>query len=356
VDADGVRDDLREFVADHLGHPDAVLVVDETGDLKKGTHTVGVHRQYTGTAGRIENAQVAVYLAYAAPAGHTLIDRALYLPAAWSDDPARCAAAGVPTDVGFATKPALATGMIIAALDAGMPASWVAGDEVYGADPTLRQTREDRQVGYVLAVASNRGIPVGPVTRRVDTLIAGLAAHSWQRHTAGAGAHGPRMYSWAWLPLPSRDTIGNRWVLVRRNDSTDEHAYYLTYSPRPVPLAELVRVAGQRWRVQEAFQTGKGLTGLDQHQVRRWTSRHRWVTLAMLAHAFLVVVTATEKRATPTPDGLLPITINEQRRLIDAFILRPRHTITHLLRWSTWRSHHQAAARASHYRRREEEP
>jgi SRSO17 transposase len=353
-DVDGVRDDLRRYVADHLGDPRAVLVVDETGDLKKGLHTVGVQRQYTGTAGRIENAQVAVYLAYASPGGHTLIDRALYLPAAWTGDRDRCKAAGIPDDVDFATKPALATAMITAALDSGVPASWVAGDEVYGADPTLRATLEDRGVGYVLAVAANRRIPVGLGVRRVDQLTAQLPPRSWQRLSAGAGAHGPRLYSWAWIPLPA--TTGNRWILVRRNDSTREHAYYLTYHPQPVPLRELVRVAGQRWRVEESFQTSKGLTGLDQHQVRRWTSWHRWVTLAMLAHAFLTVITATDRAATPTPDGLIPTTVNEQRRLIDALMLRPRASPARLLAWSTWRRRHQHRARTSHYRRREQAP
>jgi SRSO17 transposase len=353
-DVDGVRDDLRRYVADHLGDPRAVLVVDETGDLKKGLHTVGVQRQYTGTAGRIENAQVAVYLAYASPGGHTLIDRALYLPAAWTGDRDRCTAAGIPDDVDFATKPALATTMITAALDSGVPASWVAGDEVYGADPTLRATLEDRGVGYVLAVAANRRIPVGLGVRRVDQLTAQLPPRSWQRLSAGAGAHGPRLYSWAWIPLPA--TTGNRWILVRRNDSTREHAYYLTYHPQPVPLRELVRVAGQRWRVEESFQTSKGLTGLDQHQVRRWTSWHRWVTLAMLAHAFLTVITATDRAATPTPDGLIPTTVNEQRRLIDALMLRPRASPARLLAWSTWRRRHQHRARTSHYRRREQAP
>jgi SRSO17 transposase len=313
-----------------------------------------VQRQYTGTAGRIENAQVAVYLAYASPGGHTLIDRALYLPAAWTGDRDRCKAAGIPDDVDFATKPALATAMITAALDSGVPASWVAGDEVYGADPTLRATLEDRGVGYVLAVAANRRIPVGLGVRRVDQLTAQLPPRSWQRLSAGAGAHGPRLYSWAWIPLPA--TTGNRWILVRRNDSTREHAYYLTYHPQPVPLRELVRVAGQRWRVEESFQTSKGLTGLDQHQVRRWTSWHRWVTLAMLAHAFLTVITATDRAATPTPDGLIPTTVNEQRRLIDALMLRPRASPARLLAWSTWRRRHQHRARTSHYRRREQAP
>jgi SRSO17 transposase len=352
-DADGVRDDLRGYVVDHLGDPEAVLVVDETGDLKKGRHTVGVQRQYTGTAGRIENAQVAVYLAYAAPRGHTLIDRALYLPQTWVDDPERRTSAGVPDDVGFATKPALATGMITAALDAGVPAGWVTGDEVYGADPSLREALEQRDVGYVLAIAGNRCIRVGRGARRVDQLTAALPRASWQRLSAGQGAHGPRLYSWAWLPITT-DTAGEHWLLVRRNDHTSELAYYLAFSPQPVPLPVLVRVAGQRWRIEETFQTGKGLTGLDQHQVRRWTSWHRWATLAMLAHAFLTVITAAERTNRPSPDGLIPITVNELRRLFEALLLRPKRSPTRLLHWSTWRRRHQARARASHYRRRDQ--
>lgn len=160
------------------------------------------------------------------------------------------------------------------------------------------------------------------------------------------------MYSWACLTIPAQS--GRRWVLVRRNDSTGELAYYLTYSPHPVPLRTLVRVAGQRWRVEESFQTGKGLTGLDEHQVRRWASWHRWVTLAMLAHAFLTVITAAERTTIPTPEGMIPITVNEQRRLIDALILRPHRSLDRLPHWSTWRRRHQATARQCHYRRRDE--
>ena len=353
-DADLVRDDLRGYVVDHLGHPDAVLVVDETGDLKKGTATVGVQRQYTGTAGRVENSQVAVYLAYAAPAGHALIDRALYLPRSWTDDPERCAAVGVPDGTGFATKPDLATAMITVALDAGVPASWVAGDEVYGADPTLRQTLQDRGVGYVLAIASNRRVPIGATSRQVDTLAAALPARSWQRLSAGAGSRGHRVYSWAWIPISN--TTGHHWVLLRRNDTTGEIAYYRAFSPRHVSLPTLVKVAGQRWRVEECFQTSKGLTGIDQHQVRRWTSWHRWVTLAMLAHAFLTVITAAERTTQPAPDGLIPVTVNELRRLFDALLLRPNHSPRSLQHWSTWRRRHQARARANHYRRRNQSP
>jgi len=313
---------------------------------------VGVQRQYTGTAGRIENSQVAVYLAYAAPAGHALIDRALYLPQSWADDPGRCAAAGIPSGTEFATKPALATTMIIAALDAGTPASWVAGDEVYGADPALRKTLEDRGIGYVLAIASNRRVPTSNGTWQVDALAAALPEGSWQRLSAGAGSHGQRMYSWAWIPITS--TAGHAWVLLRRNDTTSEIAYYRTYSPEPVPLRALVKVAGQRWRVEECFQTSKGLIGLDQHQVRRWTSWHRWVTLAMLAHAFLTVITAAERAKHPTPIGLIPITVNELRRLFDALLLRRNHSLQRLQQWSLWRRQHQARARACHYRRRDE--
>jgi SRSO17 transposase len=180
-DTDGVGADLRDYVVEHLGDPGAVLVIDETGDVKKGNRTVGVQRQYTGTAGRIENAQVAVYLTYAAAHGHALIDRELYLPKSWTDDPARCAAAGVPAEVGFATKPALATAMLTGALDAGVPAAWVAGDEVYGADPDLRAALEARRVGYVLAIAGNRRLPTAAGPIRADTLAATLPPRAGQR-------------------------------------------------------------------------------------------------------------------------------------------------------------------------------
>ena len=354
-DAEAVRDDLRGYVADHLGDPGAVLVVDETGDLKKGTDTVGVQRQYTGTAGRIENSQVAVFLAYAAPRGHALIDRALYLPKSWVEDPERCAAAGVPAGVGFATKPALATTMITAAVTAGVPASWVAGDEVYGADPQLRRAVRAAGLGYVLQIAANRRVPTGAGPIRVDELARMLPGHAWQKRSAGTGSKGERLYSWAWIDLHGEDPDepGHHHLLIRRNDSTCELAYHRCYTPRPVSLSALVRVAGQRWRIEETFQTGKGLTGLDHHQVRRWRSWHRWTTLAMLAHAFLVVTTAAERDHTPTPAGLIDVTVNELRRLLDALLLGAALTTTRLLRWSHWRRRHQARARDSHYRRRE---
>ncbi len=215
-DTDAVTCELRDFVLEHLGELDGVLVVDETGDVKKGTRTVGVQRQYSGTAGRIENCQVAVYLGYASARGHALIDRELYLPRSWTDDLARCAAAGVPARVGFATKPALAADMIERALDAGVGARWVAGDEVYGGDPRLARRLEARGIGYVLAIAVNRSLPIDAVrTASAAQIAAEVPAWSWQARSAGIGAHGQRLYEWAWVQLhpriassPRRDRAG----------------------------------------------------------------------------------------------------------------------------------------------------
>jgi SRSO17 transposase len=361
-DEDGVRDDVRAFLVEHLGDPEAVLVVDETGDLKKGTSTVGVQRQYTGTAGRIENAQVAVYLVYATKAGHAIIDRALYLPQAWLDDPARCRAAGVPEQVRFATKPALAAQMISRAVDAGVPAGWVTGDEVYGASPALRAALAARGIGYVLAVACSHRVRAGGATHRADALLTKVPARAWQQVSCGNGAKGHRFYDWAFLrldpdhdhdsPTPG-DQAGQHWLMLRRNQRTGELAFYRCYTPRPTPLAVLVKVAGTRWTVEERFQTGKGLCGLDQHQVRRWRSWYRWVTLAMLAHAFLVVAALTERTCRPPPSGfgLIPLTCNEVQHLYAALLIQPVADTAHRLRWSVWRRRHQARARTCHYQR-----
>ena len=236
-----------------------------------------------------------------------------------------------PSNRGFATKPALAMALIDRAVHAEVPAAWVAGDEVYGADPRLRAGVRGHGLGYVMAVSANRRVPThaGPI--RVDALPALLPARAWQKHSAGAGHHGPRLYSWAWFGCwpKTTPTPAHHHLLIRRNDTTGEHAYLRCYSPRPVPLRTLVAVAGQRWRIEESFQAAKGLAGLDQHQVRRWTSWHRWTTLAMLAHAFLAVATATERDTHPTPTGLITLTVNEFRRLFDALLLAAHHTIDH---------------------------
>jgi len=350
-DTDGVRDDLREFVVEHLGDPAGVLVVDETGDIKKGTATVGTQRQYTGTAGRVENAQVAVYLAYAGRAGHAMIDRELYLPQSWVNDPLRCAAAGIPQEVTFATKPALATTMVGRALDAGVPARWVAADEVYGADPGLRAELEARQVGYVLAIGCDRRVLTAAGPMRADILAASLPQAAWQRLSAGPGAKGQRYYNWAWVGLTGQS--GHHWLLIRRHPRRGELAFYRCYSPTPVRLGELVHVAGRRWTIEESFQAGKGLAGLDEHQLRRWLAWRRWTLLAMLAHALLAVIAATERAQQPPPGELIALTCNEIRHLFIRLITEPTRQLTNPLNWSRWRRRHQHRARVSHYRRQD---
>jgi SRSO17 transposase len=352
-DADAVRDDVRGWLVEHLGHRDGVLVVDETGFLKKGACSVGVQRQYTGTAGRIENSQVAVFLAYASPAGRALIDRRLYLPEhTWCAQPARRAAAGVPEDVAFATKPALARQMIAAAVDAGVPAGWVTGDEVYGADPDLRRDLEARQIGYVLAVGCDRRVRVndGRTAVRADELADRIPHREWQLHSCGPGAKGHRDYLWAWITT----TTGggeHRWLLIRRHPRTGELAFYLCWSATPAPLHTLVRVAGTRWAIEELFQTGKGQVGLDHYQVRGWTAWHRFITLAMLAAAILAVLAATIAGTDSGPD-LIPLTIAEIRRLLNAMVIVTQPAASHAIRWSLWRRKVQARARRSHYQRR----
>lgn len=365
-DEDGVRDDLRGYVTERFADAGAVLVVDETGDVKKGTRTVGVQRQYTGTAGRIENAQVAVYLTYAAPGGYAFIDRELYLPKTWTEDPARCAAAGVPADVAFATKPALAKTMITRALDAGVPAAWAAGDEVYGADPALRKAIAARGLGYVLAVAKSHPFTTGIGTRKAIDLAVRLPKTAWQRMSAGTGAKGERWYDWAVIDVIDPALTGHtaqrgpNWLLIRRRISDGEYAFYRAHAPRPVPIAELVRIAGTRWKIEESFAGSKELAALDQHQVRSWTSWRRWSVLAMLAHAFLSVLAAAA--ATPTTDkpandqqapGLVALTRNEIRRLFTGPTSKIK-TTDFQLGWSQWRRHHQAVAQACHFKRRAE--
>jgi SRSO17 transposase len=261
----------------------------------------------------------------------------------------------VPDETTFATKPALAAAMITRAVAAKIPCGWVAGDEVYGADPTLRKTIRDHGLGYVLQVAANRQVSTKPGPVRVDRLPDLIPKQAWQRYSAGAGSKGPRWYSWAWIAIAAEhDTdTGIHHVLIRRNDVTGELAYHRCYSPHPVPLLTLVAVAGQRWRIEESFQAAKTLTGLDQHQVRCWKSWHRWTTLAMLAHAFLAVATAAERAQTPAPQGMIELTVNEFRRLLDALLLHARHPIASLLAWSQWRRRHQHHARECHYRRRD---
>ncbi|MET7609354.1 IS701 family transposase [Streptomyces avermitilis] len=248
----------------------------------------------------MDDSQVAVYLVYAGKRGHAAVDREIYVPRSWTSGPDRCRAAGLGEETGLATKPELAARMVARFLDAGHRAAWVAGDEVYGGNPTLRTALEERGTGYVLAVAYSHEVTTGPGKFRADALAKKVPKRAWQKLSAGAGAKGHRFYDWAAIDLVD-PRPGSRQLLIRRNRSTGELAYYRCYSPAPVPLTILVRVAGSRWRVEEFFQSGKGLAALDEHQVRRYPSWSRWVTLAMLAHAFLAVVRTDEHAHRPSP-------------------------------------------------------
>lgn len=293
-DAEAVRDELCHYVVQHLGDPTGVLVLDETGFLKKGAHSAGVARQYSGTAGKVENCQIGVFLSYASPLGHALLDRELYLPRAWTDDAERCRQAGIPTDRPFATKPQLARQMLTRALAAGVPAQWVTGDSVYGDDRRLRLWLEGRPQGYVLAVSGKEYVWLGSQQRQVKTLLASLPAEGWTRLSAGDGTKGPRWYNWRWLPLAAPPEPGwGRWLLVRRSLSTPtELTAYVVFAPQATTLAEVVRVAGSRWTVESAFEEAKGEVGLDHYEVRSWTGWYRHITLAMWALALLTVMRA----------------------------------------------------------------
>jgi SRSO17 transposase len=293
-DAAAVRDDLCAYVLSNLGDPAGVVVADETGFLKKGSQSAGVQRQYSGTAGRIENCQLGVFLTYVSPAGRALIDRELYLPKAWTDDRDRCAEAGIGQEVDFATKPELARRMLARLLAKHGPAAmpWFTADEAYGDNPGLRGWLDDQQLNYVMAVSCDARFttPTGP--RRADELAASAPQRGWQRLSCGQGSKGHRLYDWL-LVDPGAD---QHLLLVRRSiTKPSELAYYVCHSHTPVPLAKLVRVAGSRWGVEETFQFAKNETGLDHYQVRRYDAWYRHITLSMLAAAFLAVTAHTEQ-------------------------------------------------------------
>lgn len=305
-DVDGVRDELASYVEEQLGDPQVVGVLDESAMIKKGTKSAGVARQYCGLTGQVENCQVGVFLGYASPKGHALIDRELYLPAVWAEDADRRRAARIPEEVEFATKPQLAIRMWQRAREAGLHFPWVTADEVYGRDPVLRHQLEYHRQAYVLVVPSTQ-----PLTRHwsdlapkpVATLVADFGPTMWHRLSAGWGSKGPRLYDWAYLPYGSREDDGwQHWLLVRRSlsDSTDL-AYYLVFGPEGTTLAEMVRIAGARWTIEECFEMAKGEVGLDQYEVRTFHGWYRHLTLAMWALAFLVVtrveIHAAEARA-----------------------------------------------------------
>jgi SRSO17 transposase len=297
-DPDAVRDDLREYVVEHLGEDkeSGVLIVDESGFLKKGEKSVGVARQYTGTAGKKENCQVGVFLCYASEEGAAFIDRALYLPREWTDDPQRLSEAGVPEGVSFATKGQLAKAMLQRAFEADVPARWVVADTVYGMTRGLRGWLEKRGHSYVLAVTSSKGVYHEGTQRQVGKVAQSLPDEFWIRASAGKGSKGERLYDWACVALPEsgmyREGVrAGRWLLMRRSIAErEEIAYYLCYGPAKTNVNELIRIAGRRWAIEDCFEAAKGEVGLDEYEVRKWDGWHRHVTLCLMAHAYLAVV------------------------------------------------------------------
>jgi SRSO17 transposase len=307
-DADAVRDALRAYLVKSIGDPQAVLVLDETGFLKKGQQSAGVARQDSGTAGRVENCQIGVFLAYASVHGHVLLDRALYLPQAWTDDRACCAHAGVPAEQRFATKPQLARQLLQRAFEAGVPAAWVTGESVYGDDRRLRVWLEEQDHAYVMAVSGKAYVWRAGRQHQVKSILAALATEGWDRLSAGAGAKGPRWYDWRWLPLAKPwQPDWRRWLLVRRSlsDPTELTAY-VVFAPQETALANVVRVAGSRWTVERSFEEAKGEVGLDHYEVRSWTGWYRHITLAMWAYALLTVLRAVQLPIEEAPKKTLP--------------------------------------------------
>ncbi len=291
-DADAVRDDLLGYVREHLGHPDGVLVVDETGFLKKGTKSCGVARQYSGTAGRVENCKVGVFLGYATKKGRALLDRELYLPKEWAGDAGRRKEAGVPKAVAFATKLVLGRRMIDRAVAAGVTARWVTADAVYGSDYHFRVAVEGHGLGYVVGVRADFAVCSGLRQVRVRALLAEVPAGCWHRLSCGDGAKGPRVYDWAVLRTnsPEPDEYA-RWLLIRRSVTDPEDiAYFACGGPPATTVAELVRVAGARWVVEDLFELAKGDCGLDEYEVRSWVGWYRHVTLSLFALAVLAVI------------------------------------------------------------------
>lgn len=300
--ADALCARVRSYAVEALGDPDGVLVVDETGFLKKGTQSAGVARQYSGTAGRIENCQIGVFASYASRWGHALVDRRLYLPKAWANDPERCSRAHVPEDVSFATKPAMACEMIANLLDEGTPCAFVLADAVYGSDSRFLRMLEAREQPYVLAVRSTHSLRFLEEWHLVQTdpatMIAELSPEEWQPLSAGEGAKGHRLYDWARVPLNHPAGEGfSRWLLARRSLRDPEAiAYYFAYVHTNTTLAELAAAAGLRWTIEECFLRAKDDLGLDHCEARSWHGWHRHMSLVMAASAFLLRLSADQRR------------------------------------------------------------
>lgn len=302
---DGVRDEVRSYVYDHLHAADDALVIDETGFLKQGTHSAGVQRQYSGTAGRVENCQIGVFLGYASAHGHSLIDRELYLPKEWLDDPERCDRAGIPTETVFQTKPQLAEVMLRRAFDHGIQARWVVGDAVYGDNRGLRGFLEAREQGYVLAVSGKEYVWQGMSQIAIRDLITHHLPPpaQWQRLSAGEGSQGPRLYDWTYLSTNRPLQSGwERGVLLRRSlDPSPQISAYLVFAPVGTAMAALAVAAGRRWTIETCFRETKDTLGLDQYEVRSWTGWYRHITLVLAAQAFLAAIQPSSKKKQKPP-------------------------------------------------------
>lgn len=366
-DADLVRDDLRTYILKRLGDPQAVLVIDETSFRKRGKKSAGVKKQYCGTTGQVENCQVGVFLSYVSAQGHTLIDRELYLPKEWIDDPGRCTEAGIPDTLRFQTKCELARQMIERLWKARIPFAWVVADTVYGGNEDLRNWLEAHQYFYGLAVACDEPVGIQTTEGRKRMTVAqaeALSFHAddWHRLSMSEGTKGPRQFDWAVMPILHRwEEDGQHFLLIRRClDEQEEKTYYFVFAPLGTTLAEMVKAIGARWKIEECFETGKDM-GLEDYEVRCWTGWYRHITLVMLAQACLAGICAMARMSTtePTTDEgtpptcpLLPLTIPEVRHLLAHLLWPPPRSATLVLSWSWWRRCHQSRASFFHTKHR----
>jgi SRSO17 transposase len=400
--ADSLLDEVRSYTLESLGDPQAVLVIDDTQAQKKGIKSVGVARQHCGVTGDVRNCQVMVMLTYAAPGGHTYLDRRLYLPAEWTDDPTRCAEAGVPADTAFATKPQLAIQMLERCLAERVPFGCVAGDSAYGRDPALRALLHREHVRYVLAVPVDLPlVPVPgrpapgtkPITCAGDVLPYAKRRDQWERRSCGHGSKGERFYDWTWFAVTVKGQEPadgfEHHLLIRRSTHKKrlaggridyQYAYFLVHAPIGAPAGEAISHAGARWTIEEDNEQGKQLAGLDHYQVRKWTPWHRWITCVMLAHAFLAVqrarhlAQATEPEppddAAPPPGpadaptdetadkparpgrAIIRLTVTALAGLLALTGLAVHPRDDSVLARHHWRTEHQTAAAISHYQRR----
>ena len=369
-DEDGVRDEVRTFALEHLGTSQAIVAIDETSFPKRGTHSAGVKKQYCGTTGHVENCQVGVFLSYITTRGHTLIDRELYVPQDWLDDHMRCQEAGIPDTIPFRTKPDLALQMLERLHQARVPVAWVVADSVYGSHQDLRTWLETHRYPYVGAVTCDEPVvlqtPAG--VRRVEVRdVSALLLNdaSWQRLSLSEGSKGPRLFDWACVPLlhHGRDDGWHSLLIRRTLDATPELVYYLVFAPPATSLHAKVTALGGRWRIEEDFANGKDL-GLDHYELRSFVGWYRYITLVMLALAFLVSIAAAaqtplqelafsgEPSADQLSADLWPLSVPEARHLLARLLFPAPSSVRCVIEWSAWRRWHQRLASFFHTRRR----